>query len=185
MDTNEITLEEGESGKINASFTPVYATDDTKLLFTSSHPSILKVEADGSFVTYSHGVVTVTIENSDGSFSTTVTVTVKANAPANPDAGITLEQSEFTLHITGNKTATIKAIVTPEYANDDITLHFESEDSSIATVDQNGVITAKSAGVVTITIRCGRLSTTCKVTVTGITVGNDTDTGYGDFIPYT
>lgn len=52
---------------------------------------------------------------------------------------------------------------TPETTTDAVT--FESKDPAIATVDENGKVTAVAAGETTITIKCGDATSTCKVIV--------------------
>lgn len=82
---------------------------------------------------------------------------------------ITLDKKE--LDLDSNKTETIKATTTPE----DAELIWESENEEIATVDENGKVTAKSkAGTtkVTATIKGTEKSATCTVNVTR-TIGKD------------
>ena len=78
--------------------------------------------------------------------------------------GITLDQTELTMK--QYETATLTATVTPEGAQDPIT--WVSSDPDIATVDENGKITAYEAGTVTITAMTGfnnEVTASCEVTI--------------------
>lgn len=78
--------------------------------------------------------------------------------------GITLDQTELTMK--QYETATLTATVTPEGAQDPIT--WVSSDPDIATVDENGKITAYEAGTVTITVMTGfnnEVTASCEVTI--------------------
>lgn len=79
--------------------------------------------------------------------------------------GITLDKEILTLFIK-DKTATLTATVLPDIAyNKNVT--WSSSDTSIATVDSSGVITAKNEGIVTITATTedGNYSAMCSVGV--------------------
>ena len=60
-------------------------------------------------------------------------------------------------------TVNLEAVVAPATNHQAIT--YTSSDSTIATVDANGVVTGVSVGETTITISSGSVSTTCTVTV--------------------
>lgn len=73
---------------------------------------------------------------------------------------VDLAEEEISLSIGDTK------LLLPDYTYfSDIKLSYESSDPSVATVDGNGVITAKAPGNATITVRYGDASDTCAVTV--------------------
>ena len=76
--------------------------------------------------------------------------------------GITLSQTAATL--TEGESLTLTATVAPEDATDK-TVTWSSSDKSVATVDNNGKVTAVAAGTATITAKAGDKSATCVVTV--------------------
>lgn len=81
-------------------------------------------------------------------------------------AGVTMNPTEVTLN--PGQTATLQATVTPSTAvNRKVT--WSSSDSSIATVDANGVVTAHKKGTATITVRTEEsgFTASAKVTVNG------------------
>ena len=71
---SEITLEEGESGKINATVVPAFPEDNTDLIFTTESDCI-ELQEDGSFTALKAGEAVVTITTEAG-LSATVTITV-------------------------------------------------------------------------------------------------------------
>ena len=79
-----------------------------------------------------------------------------------PVTEITLDVNEITLTIGEAKTINVE--VGPENATDK-TLVFESGDSNIATVDENGNVIAIGAGTTTITVKSGGITAVCTVTV--------------------
>lgn len=79
-----------------------------------------------------------------------------------PVTSVTLDKNKGSLKI--GETMTITAVVGPEEATDREVV-FTSSDENVATVDQNGVITAISVGTATITVISGGISVTCEVKV--------------------
>lgn len=73
---------------------------------------------------------------------------------------ITVGQSEFTLTEAG-AVVMIEATVTPVETTQE--LIFASSDETVATVDEEGMITAVGAGQAVITVKCGNVEKTCTV----------------------
>ena len=71
---------------------------------------------------------------------------------------IILEQKYMTINVNDNVALELKKTSKDKYI-------FESSDSSIATVDENGVVTAKRTGQVIITIRLGKKKETCLIVI--------------------
>ena len=82
--------------------------------------------------------------------------------PTVPVTGVTLSQTTAEITV-GGDTLTLTATVAPENATDK-TVKWTTSDEKIATV-VDGVVTAVAAGEVTITVKAGDQSATCKVTV--------------------
>ena len=93
--------------------------------------------------------------NRDDTLTATLT---KATIPA---TGVTL--SPATLFLRPEDAAALTATVTPNDTTDSLT--WTSSDPTVATVDQNGVVTAVAPGQATITAQAGTASATCTVTV--------------------
>lgn len=76
----------------------------------------------------------------------------------------TISFDKTTLSVTEGKTAEIKATVSPEEKATELV--WSSSDETIATVDQNGVVTGVKVGEATITAKIGDVTAECKVSVT-------------------
>lgn len=118
---------------------------------------------------------TVTATNNAGSDSKELTLTVNQ-----PVTGVTLDKTTLEL-IVGNS-ATLKAIVAPADATNN-TVTWASNNTAIATVDENGKITAVAPGTATITATTedGGKTATCTVTVTAKTYQIAVDKSTLDF----
>ena len=109
----------------------------------------------------------VTVKNDWGTDARGPFILTIEEAPDIPVTGVTLNQT--TLSLTEGKTATLTAIITPNNAtNKNVT--WSSDDEAVATVDEDGKVTAVSAGTATITVTTedGGKTDTCKVTVTAM-----------------
>ena len=78
-------------------------------------------------------------------------------------SSVSLNKSELTVAVGAEETLT--AIVNPSNATDK-TVEWFSDNSAIATVDENGVVKGVAVGETTITVSASRKQATCKVTVT-------------------
>lgn len=76
--------------------------------------------------------------------------------------GVSLNTTSAILDLSGTKTVTLTATITPSNTTDIVT--WSSNNNNVATVS-NGVVTAKANGSCTITATCGGKSATCNVTV--------------------
>jgi hypothetical protein len=147
LDPAELTLEKGKSLKLACAFEHVDNPKSVKLFWESSDPAVARVNKAGTVKAMEGGsvVITCTAALADGSeltASAAVTVTVpvqsvkiltKANTPIRP--GETL-QAEYA--------------VTPENATDK-TVSWTSSDENVLRVDENGAVTAVSAGKAAVT----------------------------------
>ena len=104
------------------------------------------------------------VSNSAGSV-TSDAATLTVNAATVPVTGVMLSETELSLY-TGN-TAPLTATVQPSDATNKA-VTWNTSDNTVATVDENGTVTAVGAGEATITVTTedGRKTATCIVTVT-------------------
>ena len=79
-----------------------------------------------------------------------------------PVSGVALDKTSAELQV--GKTLTLTATVTPDNATDKAVAWTSSNDA-VATVDANGIVTAKVEGTATITATAGGKTATCTVTV--------------------
>ncbi|MCD8136350.1 MAG: Ig-like domain-containing protein [Parabacteroides gordonii] len=166
------TLNKGETVQLTATVLPTDATDKT-VIWSSSNNDIASVDNKGEVTAVGPGTATITATANDGS-GKAASCRITVNEPYTPPAIV---------HVTGisldRETATIKkgsilqlsATVTPSNA-DDKTVRWESSNTDVATVDDNGKVTAIAPGTATITVTTTdqRKTATCSVTVTDIDI---------------
>lgn len=146
------------------SLTPVVAPDnasDQSLNFTTSNADVATVSSTGMITAVGEGKAYITATTVDGSnISRNCVVEVSY-----PIENVKIDKSSASIKV--GKTLTLKASIEPSFAsNKDV--KWATSNKSVATVSQDGVVTAKKAGsvVITITTKDGTKSATCKVTVT-------------------
>ncbi len=114
------------------------------------------------------GNYTITLDMTDGSGTVSYTYNGEAtNKQPHPVRSIKVDKEEVSLEV--GSTHQIVATTVPANA-DDQDFSYESDDDGIATVDENGLITAVSVGDAIITVRCG--GKTKDITVTVIAEGS-------------
>ena len=158
LDKTELSLTIGASEKLTATVLPEDVTDKT-VTWSTSDAAIATVGTEGNVTAVSVGEATITSTCGDKSATCKVTV--------NPilAESITLDKTELTLTIGASEKLT--ATVLPEDVTDK-TVTWSTSVAAIATVDNEGKVTAVSIGEATITATCGDKSATCKVTVNPI-----------------
>lgn len=89
--------------------------------------------------------------------------TISVKKPPVEVSGVTLDKTSADMYV--GDTLTLVATVSPANATDK-TVTWKSSDTSVATVDANGVVSALKEGNVTITATAGKKSATCKISAT-------------------
>lgn len=161
IDQDDFTMAKGTTDKLSVTATPEAALIGKTVNWSSSDDSVVKVDQDGNIE--AAGVGTATITASCEEFSDTVTITVNA-----PLTGIALNMQETS--IKKGDTADLDVIYTPEDTTDDKTVTWTSSDDTVATVDEDGVVTALKDGETTITAKVGDLTAECLVHVREVTL---------------
>lgn len=156
-----VELKKGQTETLTVSFLPADTTDAKDVTWKTSDDSVATVE-DGVITAVAPGTATVTA--TCGKLKATCEVTVTTI----PLESIALNKEETTL-IKG-ETEAMSVIITPADTTDDVTATWTSSDESVATVDENGVITAVKAGTATVTATVGDKSASVKVTVIEIPI---------------
>ena len=139
LNKNSLTLTLPETAQLIATITPSDATNPV-LNWTSSKPSVATVDNNGNVTSVGVGTATIKATTTDGSnLSTSCQITVnKQNVTS-----ITLNESNLVLH--SGETYQLIADVQPENASNK-TLTWTSGNTSVATVDNNGLVTAVAEG---------------------------------------
>ena len=149
--------------KLNSSVAPSTATNKS-VSYKSSDEAVATVSSNGTVTGVAEGDATITVTTQDGNKSDTATVTVK-KAVVNV-TGVTLDKSTLSLEVgaTGNLVATVE----PSNASYKA-VKFTSSDDKVATVDNEGKVTAVKAGTADITVESlmdGSKTAVCTLTVT-------------------
>ena len=164
------TIDQGQT--IDLSQYVVYTPNDAadkSLTWSVDHTYQGEVDQEGK-LTAKHVTGTVTVTATSvrvPSVSASVTLTI--TKPTITD--FTLSKTETTLNIGGQETLTITAFV-PAYASESAT--WASNNTTVATVNKNGVITAKALGDAEITATIGEVEKTCTVHVVAVAVNSIT-----------
>ena len=169
MDEEDLTLERGETTRLTVTVSPSDA-DDTSVTWRSNNSAVATVDGGGRVTAIEVGTAIISATTNDGSgLSARCTVTV---TPKDVDE-ITLNKERLEMEIGDIERLT--AIVSPDDA-DDKTVTWQSTDSKVASVNSDGVVTARSAGEATITATTSNgLTAECQVEVTDPNGIADTD----------
>lgn len=156
----------GDMVRLSATVTPSNALDKT-VIWSSSDTEIATVDANG----------TVTFANVTGTKNVTITAAAKADASVKATVTFTVEELVIDTPVTGVSIPRELEIIKGEYKSVTATVipadatiirvTWVSADESIATVDNDGKITAVGVGKTTVTVKTvdGGFTADCEVTV--------------------
>ena len=143
-----VTLEKGDS------IASVKSSSTKKLTVSKTSAGItLKATKKGT-----SGKVKVTIKTAGGASKVLTVKLQKGTVAAKKIIGV---PSKATLKV--KKKLTLKPVVSP--VSYQTTVKYTTSNKKVATVSKKGVITARKAGKATITVTCGKIKKTCKITV--------------------
>ncbi len=138
------------------------------LAFTSSSNSIVTVSATGLVRAKGAGTATITATSEGKSAAVSVTVTAQAPPPTAPapvaSVGVSLAASSLNVGQTTQGTVTLKDSVNNVLTGR--TLAWSSSNTAVATVGQNGLVTAVAAGTASITVQSEGKTGSASLTVT-------------------
>ena len=156
LNTQDMTLLVGQTGKLTATVTPDNTTDKT-VIWKSDNEAIAKVEAGGTVTAVSVGIANITA--TCGEVSATCKVTV------NPVTATTVTINVPDTEVYVGDKVTLSATVAPDNTTDK-NITWSCSTPEIATIDaQSGELTALAPGEAKITATCGDISGTATVTV--------------------
>ena len=160
-----VTLLNGRNTTVKVKVSPSNATNK-KLKWTTSNAKVATVNQSGKITAKGKGTATIKVMATDGSNKyATIKVTVKQ-----PVTTVKINKKSANLKVKGKakqKTVTLKATVNPKNANVK-SVKWTTSKSKIATVAQNGKVTAKKKGTcfITATAKDGsKKSAKCKIVV--------------------
>jgi len=164
----------GETLQLSATILPENATVKN-VSWESSDTEIASVDENGLVTAWTAGEVILTVTTEEGGKTATQVITCKP-VPVE-SVTITPDAAELLLE----ETIQLTAVVLPENATNK-KISWESSDTEIAAVDENGLVTALSIGEVTITVATedeGKIATaviTCKpIPVASVSLTPDFD----------
>lgn len=150
LDVSELTLEVGQQHALTTSYTP----EDGAVHFSSGNESVATVDANGVVRAVGAGTATITAASDKGT-AAQCTVTVNEAVQA-----IQLNTTDKVLQAGDSFRLTAQA------GGSDFRKTFSSSAPTVAAVDANGLVTARSAGTAVITVTAvNGVSASCKVSV--------------------
>lgn len=161
LSETSIEITEGETRQLKPVFTPADASNQN-VTWKSSSDAVATVSSDGLVTAVQEGTATITVTTEEGSKTATCQVTVKKKVI--PVTSISQDKTALTL--TEEETYQLTATIEPADAtNQNVT--WTSDDTAVATVSSDGLVTAVQAGTATITVTTeeGGKTATCRVTV--------------------
>lgn len=171
----EVTLDVGGSQQLEWTVEPSNATNK-KLIFKSSDDSVATVSNTGYITAVKNGNAVITVTSDDNN-TIYAFCKVKVGKPV-PVASVSVTPEETKLKV--GATCQLNVSVLPSNA-DNRSVSYESSNPNVATVSENGLVTAKASGVVTITVTAkdgsGKKATSTVTVwqpVTGVTVSEKT-----------
>ncbi len=161
LNKTEISIKVSEAEILEANVFPSNATNKT-VTWSSNSPDVASVDDSGKITANAVGTAIITVTTADGNKTATCTVTVN---PMKVQS-ITLNMNQYAMEV--EQSITLIAKIEPFNATNG-TLKWESSNENVATVDQNGKVTAVGIGSVHITAKTtdnSELQAGCVITVT-------------------
>ena len=161
LDKTSISLKATESETLKATILPATTTNQA-VTWKSDNEAIATVDANGVVTAHEVGVATITATTTDG---TNLSASCTVNVIHTQASSITLNMTEVSLKAL--ETAELSVNILPATTTNKA-VTWKSQNEAVATVDDNGVVTAIAVGETTITATTtdgSNLSASCKVTV--------------------
>ena len=149
----------GQTETLQASVSHSTASGST-LNWTSAIPTVATVDQNGKITAVSEGTTIIAVSTEDGKEMASCTVTVRFQ---NVES-VSIDKANLQLYV--GKTATLVATVSPSNANNPA-LKWSSSNPEVASVNENGVVTAIAEGNADISVSSvdGNKTATCAVSV--------------------
>lgn len=154
--TDTLTLTAGEAATLETAVAPADATH-VVISYTSSDNSVATVSDTGEVEAVGAGEADITAAVQDTELSAVCKITVLPKIES-------VDLSDTTLSLKVGGTAQLTYTVQPEDAVVE-TATYTSSDESVATVDEEGAVTAVADGTATITVDVDGVTAECEVTV--------------------
>lgn len=157
LDPTRIELLKGEGGQIKINWEPSDANVGRSITWITSNVNVVEIKEGGVITAVSSGTATITVKT-DGGKEASCEITV-----TNPAQNIALSEGGKTLDI--GETFKLNVAFTPSDADNQV-VNWSSNNAAVASVAQDGTVTARRGGVATITAQVDGFSAiTCAITV--------------------
>lgn len=168
LDRHELSLEVGDTFPLKATVTPADATNPA-IVWSSNKPAVANVDENGKVTALTPGNAVITVATVNGGKTDACSVSVSAKPGPGPEPGG--DVSEVTIQpasaeIKEGETVQLSATVTPADASQAV--EWASLDTSVATVDENGLVKGIAQGSTKIFARSkadSNKEASCEVTV--------------------
>ena len=160
LDKNELELYETATALLTPTVLPENATNK-KVIWSSSDTSVATVNSKGLVKGVKHGTAVITCTTVNRNMTALCKVTVQKTVRS---TSVRLDEKSLTMR--GGKSVTLVATIKPDNVSIN-TVTWSSDNKKVATVDNNGKVTAVAPGTckITCTTKDSGLTATCKVTV--------------------
>ena len=169
LSDSSLILNVGYSQQLKATILPLNATDKS-VEWLSTNESVATVDADGNVTAHKAGTATIIVSANDGGFYATCEVFVCSTV-------VGFELTNKSELLTPTETVQMVPVFEPADAENQ-GISWTSSDATIASVDENGLVTANKTGsaVIIATTDDGGYRDYCMVRVVGINAKNETNT---------
>lgn len=146
LDRHELSLEVGDTFPLKATVTPADATNPA-IVWSSNKPAVATVDENGKVTALTSGNAVITVATVNGGKTDACSVSVSAKPGPGPEPGG--DVSEVTIkpasaEVKEGETVQLSATVTPADASQAV--EWASLDTSVATVDENGLVKGVAQG---------------------------------------
>ncbi len=153
-----LSLNVSQAGQLTKTFTPSNATNED-VTWSSSNSAVATVDSNGLVTAVAQGSATISAYTTNGGFTATSTINVTGIVVT----GVSV--SPTTLNLQPSQTAQLTKTIVPANATNQ-NVSWASSNANIATVDNNGLVTAFATGSTTITVTTVNGGFTAQVNVT-------------------
>ncbi len=144
LSQNKAQLNKWNRLNLKYTITPADA-DNKEVVWTSSDPSVARVDNYGSVLALKDGVATITVKTKDGGFTDTCEVTV-GNGGVPQTVKVTyVDITNNSLFLNAGETTQLNVVVKPENATNK-KVEYSTTNANVATVDANGLVKAVGEG---------------------------------------
>ncbi len=153
---NTFTLRNGDSVQLPYAIEPANTNEEVTITWSSDNTGVLQVNQEGVVTAVGPGTANVTVSANEFSASCQITVII-------PVTGVVISTGALSLN--KGQSAQLAASVVPANTTEVPYINWASDNTAVATVDGNGVVTAIGPGYATITAYHEAAAAACGVSV--------------------